>query len=333
MYRLFILLWICLLGMASAQAADCPQPGGRVLIKTQPGKAEVWLNGQKLADETPLVTSALCPGKYTVEVKADGHESRSLSLEVMADTLKTQTIALKAIVPPDLIRESVIEMDLVRIRAGCFQMGSLATEQDHHDSQGPRHQVCIEQDYYLGKTEVTQAQWQAVMGNNPSNFKGGNLPVEKVSWDDVQEFIRKLNARSGGGYRLPSEAEWEYAARAGTTSAYSFGDASSKLGAYAWYVGNSGKQSHPVAEKLPNPWGLHDMHGNVFELVADCWHVDYNGIPTDGSAQVTGQECLGVARGGSWDDTSALIRSAHRSIASHERTSFFGLRLARTPTP
>jgi formylglycine-generating enzyme required for sulfatase activity len=164
-----------------------------------------------------------------------------------------------------------IGMEFVLIPAGAFEMGSPSNEAGRDDDDGPIHQVTIKNAFYMGKYEVTQEQWRAVMGDNPSYFTGNdNLPVEQVSWDDVQEFIRKLNAKEGTDkYRLPSEAEWEYACRAGTTTRYSFGDSESRLGEYAWYTDNSGSKTHPVGQKKPNPWGLYDMHGNVWEWVLD----------------------------------------------------------------
>ena len=160
-------------------------------------------------------------------------------------------------------------MEFVLIPAGKFMMGS-----DSGESNGkPVHEVRISKAFYLGKHEVTQGQWQKVMGNNPSIFKGDAiLPVENVSWEDVQEFIHKLNAKEGDTkYRLPTEAEWEYAARARTATIYSFGNDERQLGEYAWYFPNSGNKTHPVGQKKPNAWGLHDMHGNVWEWVQDCY--------------------------------------------------------------
>ena len=154
------------------------------------------------------------------------------------------------------------------------------------------------QDYYLGKYPVTQQQWEAVMGSNPSNFKGGNLPVEMVSWDDAQIFIQKLNQLSGKKhYRLSTEEEWEYACRAGSTSEYYFGDDESQLGEYAWYKDNSGATTHPVGQKKPNGWGLYDMAGNVFEWT-DSW--------SDSSRSYR------VYRGGGWSCGSECCRSAFR---------------------
>jgi formylglycine-generating enzyme required for sulfatase activity len=143
------------------------------------------------------------------------------------------------------------------------------------------HTVRLTQPFYLGKHEVIQGPWQAVMGNNPGKSTGDpNRPVENVSWEDVQEFIRRLQVREGGAaYRLPTEAEWEYAARAGTTTRWGFGDDASQFGRYAWYEGNAGGQTHPVGQLQPNPWGLYDMHGNVWE-----WGQDWFGPYTSGTA-------------------------------------------------
>jgi formylglycine-generating enzyme required for sulfatase activity len=153
-------------------------------------------------------------------------------------------------------------MEFVLIPAGEFTMGS-----DESRSTQPPHQVIIRQPFYLGKYEVTQAQWTTVMGKNPSQFLGDpHLPVENVSWNEVQGFIRLLNAREGGDrYRLPTEAEWEFAARACKKTAYSFGDDEGQLEKYAWYDENAGKRTHAVGQLRRNPWGLYDVHGNVWE--------------------------------------------------------------------
>ena len=174
------------------------------------------------------------------------------------------------------------------------------------------------QDYYLGKYPVTQQQWEAVMGSNPSNFKGGNLPVEMVSWDDAQIFIQKLNQLSGKKhYRLSTEEEWEYACRAGSTSEYYFGDDESQLGEYAWYKDNSGATTHPVGQKKPNGWGLYDMAGNVFEWT-DSW--------SDSSRSYR------VYRGGGWSCGSECCRSAFRYCGGPvSRGSGLGFRLVFVP--
>jgi formylglycine-generating enzyme required for sulfatase activity len=199
------------------------------------------------------------------------------------------------------------------IPAGEFDMGS-----EESDYEKPVHNVKINNPFYLGTYPVTQREWNAVMGDNPSHFKGDDLPVEQVSWDDVQEFIKELNEKEGTDkYRLPSEAEWEYACRAGTTTRYSFGDSESELGKYAWYADNSDRKTHPVGQKKkPNPWGLYDVHGNVWEWVQDEWHDSYDGAPTptDGSAWESGDGADRVFRGGGWNDFARNCRSAIRIL-------------------
>ncbi|MCZ7398881.1 MAG: formylglycine-generating enzyme family protein [Candidatus Methanoperedens sp.] len=215
-------------------------------------------------------------------------------------------------------------MDFALIPEGEFDMGSPESE-----NAGPVHRVNVSKPFYMGKYEVTQKQWHDVMGNNPSQFKGDDLPVEQVSWNDVQDFIKKLNDKEGTDrYRLPSEAEWEYAARARTNTTYSFGNNKSELGDYAWYDGNSGSKTHEVGQKKPNPWGLYDMHGNVWEWVQDNWHDDYYGAPTDGSFWERGAGSNRVFRGGSWFDRFGYFRSAIRaSNAAGARNDGTGFRL------
>ena len=191
--------------------------------------------------------------------------------------------------------------DFVEIPAGTFMMGSDGYYESF-DREKPVHEVTLTKPFLMMKTEVTQAQWYAVMGTRPSRFTGDQLPVESVSWNDVQEFIKKLNETCSGCYRLPTEAEWEYAARAGSSTAYSFGDNEEDLAQYGWYGERWDEGStHPVGEKQPNQWGLYDMHGNVWEWVADGYG-DYEAVAVvdpvgreDGSSR--------VIRGGSWSST------------------------------
>jgi formylglycine-generating enzyme required for sulfatase activity len=226
---------------------------------------------------------------------------------------------------------NTIGMEFVTIPAGEFEMGSPSDEEGRFENEGLVHPVNIKKAFHMCRYEVTQKQWRAIMGDNPSYFTGDDLPVEWVSWDGVQEFIKKLNEKEGTDkYRLPSEAEWEYACRAGTTTRYSFGDSKSKLGDYAWYTDNSDKKTHPVGQKKPNSWGLYDMHGNVWEWVQDRWHSNYDGAPADGSAW-EGDDANRVIRGGGWLDYAAgYCRSAFRSHGSlRGRGNAIGFRILK----
>ena len=227
-----------------------------------------------------------------------------------------------------------VSLEMVWIAPGTFQMGSSQGDSDER----PVHEVTIRQGFYLGKYEVTQAQWEAVMGSNPSRFSGcGDCPVERVSWVDAQVFIRKLNEMEGENrYRLPSEAEWEYAARAGSGTVYSWGNEIGNNRANCRGCGSrwDGEKTAPVGSFPANAWGLHDMHGNVWEWVQDCWNGNYEGAPVDGSAWESGACSARVLRGGSWSYVPRYLRAAGRvGLTSGDRYSHFGFRIARTVTP
>jgi formylglycine-generating enzyme required for sulfatase activity len=212
-----------------------------------------------------------------------------------------------------------VKLELVMIRPGTFQMGS------DNDDKRPVDLVTISQPFYLGKYEVTQAQWQAIMNNNPSGFQdcGGNCPVESVSWDDAQDFIKRLNARGDGQtYRLPTEAEWEYAARASTPADYI-----GSLDEMAWYLDNSSSATHPVGQKKPNAWGLYDMYGNVSEWCQDWWDRFYK--RTGPSSDPTGPSSgyTRVLRGGSWRVPASNLRFANLVTAPGTRYNYVGFRL------
>lgn len=228
-------------------------------------------------------------------------------------------------VAPRTLRNS-IGMEFVRIPAGTFQMGSNEGEAN----EKPLHTVRISRSFYLGQYEVTQEQWTVMMGSNPSLFKGETYPVENVSWDDVQAFIKRLNIRENGiQYRLPSEAEWEYAARAGTTTAYSFGNDPNQLGEYAWYGENAGGQTHPVGQKNPTPWGLYDMHGNASEWVKD-WYGPYTaGTVVDPEGPRLGS--YRVYRAYGCYESAKNCRTSRRSgVGPTYRHPYLGFRLLRT---
>lgn len=223
-----------------------------------------------------------------------------------------------------------IGMEFVLIPAGEFEMGSPSNETEKDTDESPLHHVKIEKAFYIGKFEVTQKQWREVMGENPSFLDSDNLPVEQVSWNNVQGFIKKLNEKEGTNkYRLPSEAEWEYSARGGATTIYSFGDDESKLSEYAWYSDNSNGKTHEVGQKKPNPWGLYDMHGNVNEWVQDIYHSNYNDAPVDGSAW-EGIGPLRVLRGCDLFTLADECRTAFRGFSPPNGRDFYiGFRLMR----
>lgn len=182
-----------------------------------------------------------------------------------------------------------------------------------YEDETPRHRVVITKAFYMGKYPVTQREWLRLMDSNPSVFKGDDHPVDSVSWDDANAFIAKLNEREKGKtYRLPTEAEWEYAARAGTNSAFSFGNDESLFSEFGWYGKNSEKRTHPVGSLQPNAWGLYDVHGNVWEWVQDYYNEEYyiNSPGTDPTGPETGE--YRVKKGGSWISSPWYCRSAHR---------------------
>ena len=221
--------------------------------------------------------------------------------------------------------------EMVFVKGGTFQMGS-----DDYNSRKPIHSVTLG-DFYLGKYPVTQKQWQEIMGSNPPEltFKGcDQCPVERVSWEDIQEFLQKLNAKfPGRNYRLPSEAEWEYAARGGAQSKGFEYAGSNDVAEVAWYKANSGSKTHPVGGKKANELGIYDMSGNVYEWCQDVRHDNYQGAPSNGSAWISGgEQDRRVLRGGSWDYNGNFCRSANRSWSyTTDRSYGFGLRLARHP--
>jgi formylglycine-generating enzyme required for sulfatase activity len=228
-----------------------------------------------------------------------------------------------------------IGMKLVLIPAGEFLMGSPATEEGRYSDE-QQHRVRITKPYYLGATEVTQTQYEAVMRENLSDFKGPQRPVETVSWDDAASFCDRLSALqaekvAGRTYRLPTEAEWEYASRAGSTARYAYGDDAAALGDHAWFVDNSSETTHPVGEKQPNAWGLYDMHGNVWEWCAD-WYGEYtNSLVDDPTGPATGSER--VHRGGCWLDPATDCRTAYRGkVRPFIRVSDLGFRVATVPS-
>jgi len=237
-----------------------------------------------------------------------------------------------------------IGMKLVLIPKGTFMMGAPESEKGRYENE-TQHEVTISKDYYLGVYEVTQAQYEKVIGRNPSHFQGegiegsnSNHPVEEVSWWDAVEFCKKLSdlpeeKKAGRVYHLPTEAEWEYACRAGSKTAYSFGESSKSLGDYAWFGDNSNDQTHPIGKKKSNAWGLYDMHGNVWEWCSD-WYGEYpNGAVSDPVGPRPRKGSHRVIRGGSWCHEAAYCRSAYRyRYVPQDRDDLFGFRVALRPS-
>ncbi len=220
------------------------------------------------------------------------------------------------------ILTNTVGMELALVPAGTFLMGGDPVAEQADENEAPRHDVTFDAPFYMGVVTVTQSQWQSVMGNNPSRFIGPDRPVESVSHEEALSFVRRLNRAEGtNAYRLPTEAQWEYAARAGSTGAYCFGSETDKLIDYAWYQVNSGGTTQPVGRLVPNDWGLFDMHGNVHEWCADWF--DRNYYADSPSLSPSGPK-TGVARclrGGDWGSENWYCRSAIRSLSSPQRQS------------
>jgi formylglycine-generating enzyme required for sulfatase activity len=310
---------------------------GSVLVEGAPGAAQRIRPGasisRKLPEKAYVVTMLYADGKRDV-----------FPVEVQNNGVYEVRFEYKA--PPPVIRPSPMPDNFVRIPGGTFTMGSPANEAGREDREGPQHQVTVS-GFYMGKYEVTQAEYEAVMGTNPSNFKGPKLPVEKVSWFDAVEYCNKRSQREGlspaytisgsgasrsaswnrsaNGYRLPTEAEWEYACRAGTTGPYSSGNSVDNAG---WYYSISGKQTQTVGSKQANSFGLYDMHGNVVEWCWD-WYGSYsNGSQTDPVGASSGAHR--VYRGASWFYEAQSLRSARRFFnAPVYRFYDIGFRLVR----
>ena len=222
-----------------------------------------------------------------------------------------------------------VQFKMVRVEGGTFMMGATAEQgDDAFDDEKPAHKVTLD-DYYIAETQVTQALWQAVMGDNPSNWKGDNLPVETISWNDCQEFIRKLNQLTGKKFCLPTEAQWEFAARGGNLSkGYKYAG-SDNPNEVAWFKDNSNSQTHPIKQKKPNELGLYDMSGNVWEWCNDWFDEDYYQSSPHHNPQGPTSGGSRVLRGGVWADVAEGSRVSFRSDLNPDfSVSFIGMRLS-----
>ncbi|MFZ4464055.1 MAG: SUMF1/EgtB/PvdO family nonheme iron enzyme [Bacteroidales bacterium] len=282
--------------------------------------------GTHLFEEIPV-------GTYTIKVSATSYTTATETTLVKTGETSNKSIKLlKPLTPSDGGNTSADGIDMVFVKGGTFTMGSPTNEAKRSDNE-TQHQVTLS-DFSIGKYEVTQKQWQFIMGSNPSSFKGDNLPVENVSWSDVQEFIQKLNQKTGKTYRLPTEAEWEYACRAGTSTPFNTGNnlttsQANYDGNYPYNNNPKGEyraKTMPVGSFAPNAWGLYDMHGNVWEWCND-WYGDYNS-GSQSNPQGASSGSYRVYRGGGWGDFARLCRSADRNYdAPGNRYSRIGFRL------
>ena len=311
---------------------------GNLSVNYKPFGADVYIDGNKVG-QSPRVFNGIMVGNHKVEIKKDGYGTDSKTVSI----LEGQTASLSGVLTTNTTASSTtgstlsgntitirvkkgISIDMVRVEAGTFTMGATPEMKYPEDREKPTHQVTLTNDYYIGKHEVTQALWQAVMGNNPSWFKGDNLPVENVSWDDCQEFISKLNRITGKVFRLPTEAEWEYSARGGKKSRGYQYSGSNNLSDVAWYEDNSDSKTHAVGTKQSNELGIYDMSGNVWEWCQDWYGYFSSSSQTNPAGANSGSNR--VSRGGCWGYSAWYCRSSCRDIDSSDGHSYdLGLRL------
>ena len=322
---------------------------GNLSVNYKPFGADVYVDGKKLG-QSPRVFNGLLVGNHQVEVRKDGYatDRKSVSISEGQTASITGTLASNAVASSSsntsgyssgsssmasgsntisIPVKNGISIEMVKVEAGTFMMGATPEMEKPNSDEKPLHQVTLINDYYMGKYEVTQALWEAVMGSNPSYFKGDNLPVEKVSWNDCQEFISKLNSLTGRKFRLPTEAEWEYAARGGKKRRGYQYSGSSNITDVAWYDGNSGSKPHPVGTKQANELGIYDMSGNVYEWCLD-WYGSYS---SSSQTNPTGADSgsFRVFRGGGWGIYARGCRLSYRYIFTpDDRCCYLGLRLA-----
>ena len=316
---------------------------GNLSVNFKPFGSDVYVDGVKVG-QSPRVFNGVLVGNHNVEIRKSGYatsrqtvtisegQTASISGSLTSSTSSSSANALSSSgssLSGNALTISVkngINIEMVKVEAGSFDMGATTEMKKPADREKPVHRVTLTNNYYIGKYEVTQALWQAVMGSNPSNFKGDDLPVEMVTWNDCQDFISKLNAMTGKRFRLPSEAEWEYAARGGNKSRGYQYIGSNTIGDVAWYGDNSGSKTHAVGTKQPNELGIYDMAGNVFEWCQD-WYGSYNSSPqVNPTGAASGS--YRVDRGGSWLNLAWNCRTSYRDeSASCCCDSILGFRL------
>ncbi len=343
------------LGLAAALVAPSLVPpawaDGVVRLKAvDAANAEVFVDGTRRSNVPAIddftVQLVLPAGKHRVELRRSQNNpffDMRASIDLVVHDEAVTSAAMPRLVPTPLpgsaqrVNETVaaLQRDLVTIPAGKFLMGSPETA-EASDAELPRHEVQVARPFLLLKTDVTFDQWDAcvadkgcttVAGDN--GWNRGTNPVINVSWPDTGEFTAWLSRVSGRRFRLPTEAEWEYAARAGRDTAYFFGDDPAQLGRYAWFEND---RPQPVGTREPNPFGLYDMAGNVGQWVEDCWHATFDGAPTDGRAWIEPDCRVAVVKGGDYDDAEWYLRPAQRfGHMRRNRYSYVGFRVAADP--
>ena len=311
---------------------------GNLSVNYKPFGADVYIDGKKIG-QSPRVFNGIMVGNHKVEIKKDGYgtdsktvsilEGQTASLSGVLTTNASSSVSSGTSLTGNTITIPVkdgISIDMVRVKAGTFTMGATAEMKKPEDWEKPTYRVTLTNDYYIGKYEVTQALWQAVMGSNPSSRKGDNLPVEKVSWKDCQKFLSKLNRITGKMFRLPTEAEWEYAARGGKKCRGYQYSGSNNLSDVAWYDDNSGNKTHAVGTKQANELGIYDMSGNVWEWCLDrCGKYSrFSQVNPIGANSGSYR----VFRGGCWLNFAKFCRSSFRFGNTPDfRNNNLGLRL------
>ena len=337
-------------------------------IRYTPSSATVLVDNKMVRGSNGVAKTTLPVGQHSFVVACDGYESEEGTVKLKASAPSNLQIQLskEAVAEVSNVNDAIqsipstspfqsttitsdnssstsvtsgaseisipvkngISIEMVKVEAGTFMMGATSEMAKPYSDEKPVHQVTLTNDYYMGKYEVTQALWEAVMGSNPSNFKGDNLPVENVSWDDCQVFINGLNSMTGRGFRLPTEAEWEYAARGGKKSRGYQYSGSCKNSDVAWYCYNSGNKTHPVGMKQANELGIYDMSGNVWEWCQDRGASYGKLSQTNPTVAGEGSGLYRVSRGGSWNGDSRNCRSSCRyNIAPTYSCHSLGLRL------
>ena len=333
---------------------------GYITVKSEPSGAEVYIDNKK-AGTTPYLAMRISRGQHRVEVRKRGYEPYADVVTInINETTRIEDVKLEASnevvsIPQQqeqyspqqqeqyspqqeygggfsnqTITVNGVSFEMVYVEGGSFDMGATYEQgSDAYDWEKPVHSVTLS-DYYIGKCEVTQELWEAVMGSNPSNFRGVQNPVESVSWNDCQNFIKKLNSLTGRTFRLPTEAEWEYAARGGNQSLHYKYSGSDNIDDVAWYYDNSGSSTHAVGTRTANELGIYDMSGNVWEWCSD-WYGGYSAGAQTNPQGPSSDSCR-VLRGGSWGNDARGCRVSNRNLSGPGNSNgHSGLRLVLVP--